>query len=56
LLIIPQHPTPREAANVNWNIRLGPFIEALNFGHTGPYPAIAPLAVLKDSRVFQVSC
>jgi len=56
LLIIPSHPTAREPANVNWTVRLGPFIEALNFGHTGAYQAIVPLAVLKDGRVFQVTC
>jgi hypothetical protein len=56
LLIIPSHPTAREPANVNWNVRLGPFIEALNFGHTDAYPAIVPLALLQDGRVFQVTC
>jgi hypothetical protein len=56
LLIIPRHPASHESANVNWSIRLGPFIEALNFGRTGTYPAIVPLAVLKDGRVFQVTC
>lgn len=56
LLIIPRHPTAREPADVNWSIRLGPFVAALNFGDTGTYPAIAPLAVLKDGRVFQVTC
>jgi hypothetical protein len=56
LLIIPQHPTTREPSDVDWNIRLGPFIEALNLGHTEMYPAVTPLAVLQDGRVFQVSC
>ena len=56
LLVIPQHPTPREPANVNWNIRLGAFIDALNQGRTAAYPAVTPLAVLKDGRVFRVGC
>jgi len=56
LLVIPQHPTAHEPANVKWNIRLGTFIEALNFGRTDTYPAITPLAVLRDGRVFQVGC
>ena len=56
LLVIPQHPTPNEPANVKWNIRLGPFIEAINFGHFDDYPGITPLAVLKDGRVYQVTC
>jgi hypothetical protein len=56
LLIIPQHPTEHEPATVKWNIRLGPFIEAINFGHVEDYPGITPLAVLKDGRAFQVTC
>jgi hypothetical protein len=56
LLVIPRHPTPQEPANVKWNIRLGPFIESINFGRFEDYPGITPLAVLKDGRVYQVSC
>jgi hypothetical protein len=56
LLVIPQHPTPHEPTDVNWNIRLGSFIEALNFGRFETYPGITPLAVLQDGRVYQVTC
>lgn len=56
LLILPRHPTSGESADVDWNVRLGPFMEALNLGRTEHYPAVTPLAVLKDGRVFQVSC
>jgi hypothetical protein len=56
LLIIPQHPATLDRADVNWHIRLGPFMEALNFGRASAYPAVTPLAVLKDGRVFQVTC
>jgi hypothetical protein len=56
LLIIPQHPTSREPGGVNWDFHLGPFIEALNRGRTETYPAVTPLAVLADGRVFQLSC
>jgi Dolichyl-phosphate-mannose-protein mannosyltransferase len=56
LLVIPRHPAPSEPANVNWNIRLGTFIESINSGHSEAYPAIKPLAVLQDGRVFQVGC
>jgi len=56
LLVIPLHPTPKERPETNWTLRLGPFIEAANFGRFDDYPAISPLAVLKDGRVFQVTC
>jgi Dolichyl-phosphate-mannose-protein mannosyltransferase len=42
LLVIPRHPTPFERANINWLSRLGPFIEAANFGRADGYPAINP--------------
>jgi hypothetical protein len=56
LLVIPLHPTPKERPDTNWMSRLGPFIDAANFGQFEAYPAISPLAVLKDGRVFQVTC
>jgi len=56
LLVIPLHPTPNERPDTNWMSRLGPFIDAANFGQFEAYPAISPLAVLKDGRVFQVTC
>jgi hypothetical protein len=56
LLVIPLHPTHKERPKGNRESRLGPFIDAVNFGHIEAYPAISPLAVLKDGRVFQVTC
>jgi hypothetical protein len=56
LLVLRAHPSPQEPEDVNWTSRLGPFVDAARLGDLTNYPALSPLATLKDGRVFEVTC
>jgi hypothetical protein len=51
LLVLRAHENSQK-----WSTRLGPFVYSAAAGQVASYPQIAPLAVLRDGRIYQVTC